>query len=196
MVIKSIKNEVLVWLEFVVSNVPGSLGNRMRMYWFRKRFKTRKNILISRGTEFLNPQEMDFMEDSIIIGENCFFAAGAGGKIQVGANSAFNRNVHINSCNGGRILIGDYVLVGPNVVMRTANHIFSDVEMPIRMQGHIANDIVIESDVWIGSNVIILGGVHIGKGAVVGAGAVVTKNIPAFGIAVGVPARIIKYRKK
>ncbi|MBP7102821.1 MAG: CatB-related O-acetyltransferase [Bacteroidales bacterium] len=49
-------------------------------------------------------------------------------------------------------------------------------------------------DVWIGSKVIVMGGVKIGNGAVVGCGAIVTKDIPDYGIAVGVPAQIIKYR--
>jgi acetyltransferase-like isoleucine patch superfamily enzyme len=52
----------------------------------------------------------------------------------------------------------------------------------------------IGNDVWIGSRVIIQGGVTIGDGAIIGAGSIVTKDIPGFAIAVGVPARVIKYR--
>lgn len=54
--------------------------------------------------------------------------------------------------------------------------------------------VLIGNDVWIGSRVMIKDGIIIGDGAVIGAGAVVTKNIPAYAVAVGVPARIIKYR--
>lgn len=50
------------------------------------------------------------------------------------------------------------------------------------------------NDVWIGQRVMIMGGVHIGNGAVIGAGAIVTKDIPPYAIAVGVPARVIRYR--
>jgi len=56
------------------------------------------------------------------------------------------------------------------------------------------NLIIIGNDVWIGSRVIIMGGVKIGDGAVIGAGAVVTKDIPPYAIAVGIPAKVIKYR--
>ena len=52
----------------------------------------------------------------------------------------------------------------------------------------------IGNDVWIGLNAVVMDGVTIGDGAVIGAGAVVTKDIPPYAIAVGVPARVIKYR--
>ena len=52
----------------------------------------------------------------------------------------------------------------------------------------------IGNDVWIGSHVLVNGGVHIGDGAVIGAGAVVVKDIPPYAVAVGVPAKVIKYR--
>ncbi len=60
--------------------------------------------------------------------------------------------------------------------------------------GTSRGDIVIGNDVWIGTNVIILSGVTIGDGAIIGAGAVITKEIPPYAIAVGVPARVIKKR--
>ena len=52
----------------------------------------------------------------------------------------------------------------------------------------------IGSDVWIGTDVLILSGVTIGDGAVIGARSVVTKDIPAYAISVGIPAKVIKYR--
>jgi len=58
-------------------------------------------------------------------------------------------------------------------------------------KGH---SVIIGNDVWIGSRVSVLPGVKIGDGAVIGAGAVVTKDIPPYAIAVGVPAKVIKYR--
>jgi virginiamycin A acetyltransferase len=48
--------------------------------------------------------------------------------------------------------------------------------------------------VWIGESAILMSGVHIGRDAIIGAGAVVTKDIPSYAVAVGVPARVIKYR--
>ena len=56
------------------------------------------------------------------------------------------------------------------------------------------NKTIIGNDVWVGANANVIGGVNIGDGCVIGAGAVVTKDIPPYSIAVGVPAKIIKKR--
>lgn len=116
------------------------------------------------------------------------------GKIVLNSGASFNTNVHINAANGGEINIGKNVLVGPNTVMRTASHNFLDTKVPIKTQGHTVGNILIEDDVWIAAGVIIIGGVKIGKGAVIGAGAVVVEDIPPMAVAVGVPAKVIKFR--
>ena len=90
--------------------------------------------------------------------------------------------------------IGNYVQTGPNVAFYVANHNIINVGIPIKEQGYREADIIIEDDVWIGANSVITSGVHIGKGAVIGAGSVVTQDIPAFVIAVGTPAHVIKSR--
>ena len=54
--------------------------------------------------------------------------------------------------------------------------------------------IIVDDDVWIGESAIIMAGVHIGRGAVIGAGAVVTKDVPPYAVAVGTPAKVVKYR--
>lgn len=58
-------------------------------------------------------------------------------------------------------------------------------------EGHQVN---IGNDVWIGTKVIVMGGVNIGNGAIIGAGSIVTKDIPDYAIAVGIPAKVVKYR--
>lgn len=59
---------------------------------------------------------------------------------------------------------------------------------------NIYRDIIVEEDVWIGINVTLLSGAHIGRGAIIGAGSIVTKEIPPYAVAVGNPARVIKFK--
>ena len=70
-----------------------------------------------------------------------------------------------------------------------------DTSVPVRRQTFRRAKTVIEDDVWIGYGAIILRGVTVGRGAVVGAGAVVTKDVPAWAVSVGVPARVMRSRR-
>ncbi|KAI5268147.1 hypothetical protein E4T47_07833 [Aureobasidium subglaciale] len=86
--------------------------------------------------------------------------------------------------------IGDRVLFGPGVNILSATH---QTDVQSRRDGvEFALPVVIGSDCWIDGNVSILPGVTIGEGCTIGAGSVVTKSIPAFSVAVGSPARVIK----
>ena len=86
-------------------------------------------------------------------------------------------------------------MMGPDVVILTNSHIFTDISLPMRCQGETVAPVYIGDDVWIGTRVIILPGVRIGNGVIIGAGAVVTKDIPDYAVVGGIPAKIIRYRK-
>jgi acetyltransferase-like isoleucine patch superfamily enzyme len=110
-------------------------------------------------------------------------------KVIIGKNFYMNAGCHIL----GDITIGDDVQIGPKTIIWGRDHEFKKDRL-IRLQSHKKKPIIIGNDVWIGANVTILKGVKIGDGAVIGAGSVVTKNIPKNAIAVGNPAKTIKYR--
>jgi len=91
--------------------------------------------------------------------------------------------------------VGRDVMMGPYVIIIGENHVSSNREIPMRLQGYKKYPPVrIEDDVWIGARAIILPGIKIGKGAIIGSGAVVTKDVPPYAICAGNPARVIKYR--
>jgi maltose O-acetyltransferase len=116
---------------------------------------------------------------------------GFGSEIEIGDNSGLGVNCFIR----GQIAIGNDVMMGPDVVIITENHSFDRIDIPIRKQGYSNPEkVTINNDIWIGARVIILPGVDIGSGAIIGAGAVVTKNVPAYAIVGGNPAKIIRYR--
>ena len=110
-----------------------------------------------------------------------------------GKNIKIGKNVFINACcrfqDQGGIEIGDGSLIGHNTTIATLNHDFN----PLKRQNLTPSPVKIGKNVWIGSDCTILPGVTIGDGAIIGAGSVVTKSIPANTIAVGNPARVIRY---
>jgi len=117
-----------------------------------------------------------------------------GGSILFGDNFHSNEQVIFNADIGGTLEFGSNCLVGPRCIFRTANHRFNDVQMNIIEQGHECSDIKIGDDVWFGAAVIVLPGVTIGSHSVIGAGSVVTRDIPAFSVAVGIPATVVRSR--
>lgn len=115
--------------------------------------------------------------------------------VSIGEGVKINLNVLIDSCSGGRIEIGNHVMIGPYCVLRSADHVFSDASRPMQFQGHAEGNIVIEDDCWLGSHVVVTRNVTIGKGSVIGAHSVVTHDIPPYSIAMGVPAVVKKSRQ-
>ena len=95
----------------------------------------------------------------------------------------------------GPITIGKDVMMGPEVVIYTSGPKFERTDISMMDQGFTEiKPVTIGNDVWIGRRVIIMPGVKIGDGCVIGAGAVVTKDIPDYSVACGVPAKVVKQR--
>jgi acetyltransferase-like isoleucine patch superfamily enzyme len=92
---------------------------------------------------------------------------------------------------GADVYIEDYVFFGHRAMLITGNHDYTTFGLQ-RQTAISGKNIRIEEGAWIGSGAIILGGVTIGKHAVIAAGAVVTKDVPAYWVAGGVPAKQIK----
>lgn len=92
--------------------------------------------------------------------------------------------------------IGAFSLLAQNITITPYSHISDNPDELIVKQGGHCEKVTIGKDCYIGMNVSIMYSGSVGDGSVVGAGAVVNKKIPPYSIAVGVPARVIKERKK
>ena len=114
--------------------------------------------------------------------------------ITIGNNCAIGEFCHITSIRS--ISIGNGVLTGRRVTITDNSHgkiLLDDLLIqPLKRKLHSNGPVVIEDNVWIGDKVSIMSGVQIGEGAVIAANAVVTKDVPAFAVVGGVPARILK----
>ncbi|WP_322906031.1 sugar O-acetyltransferase [Paenibacillus campi] len=111
----------------------------------------------------------------------------------------FFANYNLTIQDDALVTIGDYNSFGPNVTIVTPIHplIASERREMIDPHGQIkslcyAKPVTIGNDVWIAANVTICGGVTIGDGCVIGAGSVVTRDIPPYSLAAGVPCKVIR----
>ena len=190
-----ILEEVEEYLNWIVFSLPGKSGSVLRFLWASLRLqKCGKGVKFGHGILIRGAK-------TIILGEHVKFDCGCSldareGSITIGDRTGFNQKVNINATVSGSLTIGEDCLIGPNVIIRTANHNFNNPAIPINQQGHSGKDITIGNNVWIGANAVILPGTDLGDGCVVAAGAVVNKTFPNNTIIGGVPAKSIKDRKK
>lgn len=127
--------------------------------------------------------------DNVNIEKNAKFSI----RTEIGRNSGIGENAHLY----GKVIIGDNVMMAPDVIIYVRNHESSRIDIPMCEQGSTEEKpVIIGNDVWIGGRVIILPGITIGDGAIIGAGSVVTKDVAAYDIVAGNPARFIRNRKK
>jgi acetyltransferase-like isoleucine patch superfamily enzyme len=170
-------------------------------YWRFARFKVRNPHVITRGFVFLDRDVELYARRGygrLILGRWLHLGVNTAlrcheGTLSLGDKGVLARDVSINCYLD--VEIGDCALIADNVYISDFDHKFSDLEMPIKDQGIEKSRVRIERNVWLGTKVTVSRGVRIGEGAVVGANAVVTRDLPAYSVAVGVPARVIRDRR-
>jgi acetyltransferase-like isoleucine patch superfamily enzyme len=142
-----------------------------------------------------------FLGKSVVLDPGLSINAGC---VSIGDYS-YTGSGRISSLPETRIKIGKFTSIASGIQIIGASHknhlctysfprLLPEGERDILKHGVSQGDIIVGNDVWIGTNVIILSGVTIGDGAIIGAGAVVTKDIPPYAIALGVPAKVKKKR--
>lgn len=132
--------------------------------------------------------------DNVVIDDSCMITPIEDGVIDIKSNCHIGRFCHITALK--HITLGENCLLGQHVTITDNSH--GDItfeamstpplQRPITSRGGIT----IGKNVWIGENAVILQDITIGDGCIIGAGSIVTKDIPAYSVAVGNPARVIK----
>ncbi len=187
----------------------------LRLGWYRNRLGALgSRCHIDPGVSFHYPARIH-LGDGVGLGRNACLRANTERDpgISLGHRVAINDAVIINANRGfvtlgdrswlgpfclvygnGGVTIGRNVLIAGHTTINTVSHAAERCDIPINDQPVLTAPVLIEDDVWIGLNAVILQGITLGQGCIIGAGAVVTRSIPPWSIALGVPARVVARR--
>lgn len=155
-----------------------------------------KHLVVREGVKFIHPEH-------ITVGEHCDIAQGVvfaplhshhgtlyPSKISIGNNVHFGGHDRIASMNS--VVIEDDVLFAAFVHITDHSHEYRDVGLPIRSQGVFSKGpVTIKRGAWLAFGCHVLSGVTVGECAVVAANSVVTKDVPAYSVVAGNPAKVI-----
>lgn len=198
--------------------IPGALGLFLRRIFYRFLIgQVGRGVAFGQNITLRHPHKITIGDNAFIDDGTVLDAKGEADQgIDIGENVIIGRNT-ILSCKGGSIHLEDFAnisancsllsetkihigkhtfLAGQCYLVAGGNHSFERTDIPIMFQPSVRKGgIVVEEDCWLGASVIVLDGVTLEEGCVIGAGAVVTKSLPAYSVAAGIPARAIRNRK-
>ena len=203
-------------LTSLLGPLPGGAGFFLRKTFYPRLFrKIGKGFIIGRNVVIRHPDKIEVhdhvtiddnclidargsgddgvvLEDEVIINRNCMIQA-KNGPIRLGRRTSLGSNSVLVSLGG--VTIGEAVLTAGGCYISAGAYEFDRLNTPVMDQrAYTKGPIRIGSNSWLGTCVIVLDGVSIGTGSVVGAGSVVTKNLPDYSVAVGVPAHVVRTR--
>lgn len=177
------KDRMLNGLPYL-SNEDGLFEERQRAKALCYRINTCDPLDVMKRGEYLkellpNASEKIYIEPP--------FRCDYGTNMYIGDGFYSNYNLTVLDC--AKVIIGNNVLIGPNVCITTAGH---PIHYLSRRRYEYADEIVVGNNVWIGANVVINPGVKIGDNCAIGSGSVVTKDIPSDTVAVGNPCKVLR----
>jgi len=203
---------------FLFGDLTGGAGYLFRKIFFGGMFRNAgRGVIYGRGLVLRHPGKISIGErvsidddvlldasgagekgislgDGVIVSRSCVLQ-GKTGPLTIGNRADIGCNCIFSSVSG--IEIGQSTLIAGHCYIGGGRYRSDRMEIPMMDQGmYSEGPVILGDDVWLGAGVIVLDGVRIGRGSIIGAGSVVTKEIPEYSVAVGVPARVIGTRGK
>ncbi len=191
---------------FARSYSRGAVGFFLRGAYYKNRLKRMgKNVFIDVGVTIWQPGNVEIDDYSFVDTYVTILGGRKGhGFVTIGKYVEVASNCVL--AGRGGIKLGDHVGVGAGSKIYSGTHLYKDPDCedtelmsgsilaPADKQYVLEKPVVFEDYAWMGVNSAVIPGVTIGKGAIIGAGSVVNSDIPAFSVAVGSPAKVIKKR--
>ncbi|MSQ37732.1 MAG: acyltransferase [Chloroflexi bacterium] len=148
-------------------------------------------VRIGLGVLVLHPQTFA-IGDAVFVGNQSYLQGRHDGHCRIGAHTWIGPQSYFD-CRD--LELGEYVGWGPGAKVLGSEHTGVPVEVPIIQTDLVIKPVRVGRGADIGVNAVLLPGVTVGEGAIIGAGAVVNRDIPAWAIAAGVPAKVLRSRK-
>jgi acetyltransferase-like isoleucine patch superfamily enzyme len=149
-------------------------------------------LVVASGVGFKHLETMEF-GDRVFLGAGAYLQGRFDGRCVIGDNVWIGPQAYFDARD---LVLEDYVGWGPGAKVLGSAHTGSPADVPIVQTDLVIAPVRVRAWADIGTNAVLLPGVTVGKGAIVGAGAVVTKDVPSFAIAAGVPARVLRTRER
>lgn len=149
------------------------------------------NVVLEGGVLAFHPENIE-LGDRVYVGHRTILKGYFRNRLVVGDDSWIGQSCFIHSAGG--VTIGKAVGIGPNVTIITSVHEDDNPRVPVLHNALKFAPVSVGDGADLGVGCIILPGVSIGSGAIVGAGSVVSRDIPAFAVAAGVPCRVLRVR--
>jgi acetyltransferase-like isoleucine patch superfamily enzyme len=203
-------------ITFFFSQIPGGIGFVLRKWFYPLLFDhIGKGVIFGKNLVLRHPHQMK-IGNHVVIDENCLLIAdevegigitigdnvilsrnsilmAKGGRIEIGENSNIGSNCFFGTTN--RVTVGKNVLIAANGYVGGGRYKYDRLDLPpMKQEMYSVGEQTIGDNVWLGANVIVIDGINVGHDSIIGAGAVVTRDVPPYSIAAGVPARVIKSR--
>ena len=168
------------------------IGARTRRVLLRALCKTFGNgVRVGLGVLVLHPHTFE-VGDAVFLGSQTYLQGRHDGHCRIGAHTWIGPQSYFD-CRD--LELGEYVGWGPGAKVLGSEHTGLPVEAPIIQTDLVIKPVRVGRGADIGVNAVLLPGVTVGEGAIVGAGAVVTRDVPPYAIAAGVPAKVLRSRR-